>query len=90
MTLTDDQTTDLLLAMEDRLNSHRSRILDADNEDGPDREHSIRRAQNDVAAAQALCDILEDAAEIHILSYEELASTAGTITSTDPKARCSK
>ena len=64
MTLTDDQTTDLLLAMEDRLNSHRSRILDADNEDGPDREHSIRRAQNDVAAAQALCDILEDAAEI--------------------------
>jgi hypothetical protein len=79
-TLLTQQNIELMLAAEDRMNACRSRAEDAQDETGPAAGAHQRAAQADLDLAEALYDLIANAAEIRVTTYEELAATAGANT----------
>jgi len=76
-TLTQDQNICLALAIEDYANAHRDRLDAAREEDGPAAQAHVRRALDDFRKAQALSDLIANAAEIRTITYAELAAPPG-------------
>jgi hypothetical protein len=79
-TLLPHQTIELMLAAEDRMNACRSRAEDAQDETGRAAAAHLRHALDDFEQAEALYDLIANAAEIRVTTYEELTATAGANT----------